>query len=95
MTADRRARLLLALGVERIAVERGSVLGHFGGDPGLMAHFTELLHSGSRAVRASGRAALESHLVGFAAEQARETGRVVDMQAFRSDAYRAAGLAPR
>ena len=53
-----------ALGVERFELE-GSVFGHFGGDPGLMAHFSELLQSGSRAVRASGRAALESHLVGF------------------------------
>jgi predicted dehydrogenase len=84
-----------AVGATRFEIERGSVFGHFGGDPGLMAHFSELLQSGSRAVRASGRAALESHLVGFAAEQARETGQVVDMQRFRADAYVAAGLTSR
>jgi hypothetical protein len=60
-----------------------------------MAHFSDLLQSGSRAVRASGRAALESHLVGFAAEQARKTGQVVEMARFRAEAYAAAGLAPR
>jgi predicted dehydrogenase len=80
------------LGVERHAIE-GNVFGHYGGDVGLMAHFVDLLESRSRAVRASGRAALESHLVGFAAERARETGQVVDMQAYREDAYRAAGIA--
>ncbi|MBS1106464.1 MAG: putative oxidoreductase [Deltaproteobacteria bacterium] len=83
-----------ALGVDRSELE-GSVFGHFGGDPGLMAHFSELLQSGSRAVRASGRAALESHLIGFAAERARETGQVVAMQRFRAGAYAEAGLAPR
>jgi len=82
------------LGVERFELE-GSVFGHFGGDPGLMAHFSDLLQSGSRAVRASGRAALESHLVGFAAEQARETGQVVEMQQFRAAAYAEAGIASR
>ncbi len=83
-----------ALGVDRIALE-GSVFGHFGGDPGLMAHFSELLQSGSRAVRASGRAALESHLIGFAAERARETGQVVEMQRLPRRRLRRAGLAPR
>jgi predicted dehydrogenase len=80
------------VGTERIELP-GSVLGHFGGDDGLLTHFTGLLRSGGRAVRASGRAALESHLVGFAAEQARETGAVVDMDAFRA-AARAAAVAP-
>jgi len=42
-----------------------------------------------------GRAALESHLIGFAAERARETGQVVAMQRFRAGAYAEAGLAPR
>ena len=80
-----------ALGVEKHAIE-GSVLGHYGGDVGLMEHFVRLLECGSRAVRASGRAALESHLVGFAAEQARESGQVVEMRAFRDASYAGAGL---
>jgi hypothetical protein len=82
------------LGVEKHAIE-GNMLGHYGGDVGLMEHFVTLLERGSRAVRASGRAALESHLVGFAAEQARESGAVVDMNAFRDASYRAAGLTPQ
>ncbi len=84
-----------ALGALRHEIDGGSVFGHFGGDPGLMAHFSDLMQSGSRAVRASGRAALESHLIGFAAEHARETGQVVDMQSFRAGAYATAGLAAR
>lgn len=83
-----------ALGVEKHAIE-GSMIGHYGGDVGLMEHFVSLFESGSRAVRASGRAALESHLVGFAAEQARETASVVAMCDFRDAAYAAAGIAPR
>ncbi len=79
------------LGVERHAIE-GNVFGHYGGDVGLMEHFVSLLERGSRAVRASGRAALESHLVGFAAERARETASVVDMHAFREAAYGEAGI---
>ena len=64
----------------------GGMIGHFGGDHGLMEHFVELLRSGRRdAVRASGRSALESHLVGFAAERARESGSVVDLGAFRAE----------
>jgi predicted dehydrogenase len=63
-----------------------SVLGHYGGDEGLLDHFTRVIASGSRTdVRASGRSALESHLVGFAAERARETGTVVDVAAFRAE----------
>ena len=73
-----------------------SVLGHYGGDEGLMAHFSALVADGRRdGVRASGRSALESHLVGFAAERAREQGSVVDVAAFRAEAYAVAGLPAR
>lgn len=83
-----------------LAVERHeigeSVLGHYGGDEGLMAHFSARVADGRRdAVRASGRSALESHLVGFAAERARERGVVVDVAAFRAEAYAEAGLPAR
>jgi predicted dehydrogenase len=79
-----------ALGAERHDVG-GGVLGHFGGDDGLMRHFTALMREGRRdAVRACGRSALESHLVGFAAELSRESGSVVDLDAFRAAAQRAA-----
>ena len=74
----------------------GGVLGHFGGDEGLMGSFTCALQSGRRdAVLGSGRSALESHLIGFAAEAARESGTSVELAPFRAGAYREAGLAPR
>jgi hypothetical protein len=36
-------------------------------------------------VRASGRVALESHLLGFAAERARIEGQAIDMRVFREE----------
>ncbi len=47
-----------------------SLAGHSGGDEGLLHHFTEVVQRGRPGdVRASGRVSLESHLLGFAAEQ--------------------------
>jgi predicted dehydrogenase len=66
---------------------KGSALGHFGGDEGLLTHFTDVLARGAAGeVRASGRVSLESHLIGFAAEEARVSGRVVEMAEFRERA---------
>jgi predicted dehydrogenase len=60
-------------------------IGHYGGDGGLLDHFTEVASRGaSSEVRTSGRIALESHLLGFAAEAARASGRVVRMSDFRA-----------
>ncbi|MCL4684462.1 Gfo/Idh/MocA family oxidoreductase [Myxococcota bacterium] len=62
-----------------------SPLGHFGGDVGLMEHVTGLLADGSREpLQGLGRSALEGHLLGFAAEQARATGTIVDVPAFQN-----------
>jgi predicted dehydrogenase len=84
-----------ALAVERSELGQGPI-GHYGGDDGLMAHFSALLAGGRReAVRASGRSALDGHLLGFAAERARERGAVVDVGAFRAEAYAEAGLPAR
>jgi predicted dehydrogenase len=75
------------LGVERIDLEAASVFDHFGGDDGLVAHFADAVAAGAGAeVRTSGRVSLESHLLGFAAERARESGVVVDFGAFRREA---------
>jgi predicted dehydrogenase len=73
----------------------GSAFGHYGGDTGLLDHFTEVAASGRpEAVRASGRVSLESHLIGFAAEQARERGEVISMGTFRQEVgARAAAVA--
>ena len=81
------------LGVERHAVGADAgLIGHFGGDDGLVAHFAEVAGGGSAArLRTSGRVSLASHLLGFAAERARETGTVVDLAAFR----RELGAGPR
>ena len=85
------------LGIERIEVKGGGVLGHFGGDEGLCAHFADVVAAGAVAqVRTSGRISLASHLLGFAAERARESGAVVDCGAFeRATADEAARAARR
>jgi predicted dehydrogenase len=68
--------------VERYQTQ-GSPLDHFGGDDGLLRHFTAALASGDFGqLRSSGRGALAGHLLGFAAERARATASVVDCAAF-------------
>jgi predicted dehydrogenase len=69
---------------ERIDAETasdGSILsGHGGGDLGLMTHFVGALLKGDPSLILSGPAeSLETHLMVFAAEQARRAGRVVDV----------------
>ena len=71
-----------------------SLAGHLGGDEGLISHFIDVVARGAASeVRASGRVSLESHLIGFAAEQARLEGRVVEMDAFRAQLARDASAA--
>jgi hypothetical protein len=78
------------LGNERYEMG-GSALGHFGGDGGLLDHFSEVMQrQAAGEIRASGRVSLESHLMGFAAEQARLSGSVIEMARFRKEAGRAA-----
>ncbi len=75
---------------ERQRIE-GSLLGHFGGDDGLLDHFTDRVARGADAPGlTSGRSALEGHLLGFAAEEARRSGGVVDVRAFRAATERSA-----
>jgi predicted dehydrogenase len=70
--------------VERHALTTDPI-GHYGGDGGLLDHFTDVASRGAAAeVRTSGRISLESHLLGFAAEQARASGSVVGMSDFRA-----------
>jgi hypothetical protein len=78
---------------ERFAAS-GSIFGHFGGDDGLLRHFVDVIARGALGeVRTSGRISLESHLLGFAAEEARSAGRVVEMAGFRQRAQGTAGAA--
>jgi predicted dehydrogenase len=63
-----------------------SPIGHFGGDPGLFDQFCRAVVLGTpEAVLASGGSALESHLLGFAAERSRERGEIVDLAEYRSE----------
>ncbi len=67
-------------------------IGHGGGDEGLQRHFVDVVRRGAAdEVLASGRVALESHLMGFAAEQSRIGRRLVDMAEFRADVKAALG----
>ncbi len=76
--------------VERYAFG-GSVLGHYGGDDALLDHFTDAVARGAGdEILASGRVSLESHLMGFAAEEARLRGATVEMATVRSRARRSA-----
>jgi predicted dehydrogenase len=68
---------------ERIVVDSAS--GHGGGDEGIMADFVRVLR-GEIAPLTTARVSLESHLLAFAAEEARVSGLVVDMAAFRAQA---------
>jgi hypothetical protein len=68
--------------------------GHSGGDHGLLSHFTDLLRRRAYAeVRASGRVSLESHLLGFAAEEARLHGTVIEMPEYRDRIAREVAVA--
>ncbi len=59
--------------------------GHGGGDHGIMADFLAAVR-GERAPLTNARTSLESHLLAFAAEEARTGSTVVDMRHFRAAA---------
>jgi predicted dehydrogenase len=71
--------------VETIQPELSPVgeAGHGGGDEGLMRSFVRALREGDAQSLTSGRASLESHLMAFAAEEARVEGAIIDMDAYR------------
>jgi predicted dehydrogenase len=72
-------------GEETITHTSTGIGGHSGGDEGLITAFvTQVRQGGARTeVLTSARESLESHLMAFAAEQARLGGVSVDMSAFR------------
>jgi hypothetical protein len=59
--------------------------GHGGGDYGLMKSFVRAVRDPATALTTA-RESLESHLMAFAADQARINGSVVDMNDFRTQA---------
>jgi predicted dehydrogenase len=58
--------------------------GHGGGDDGCVSAFLRSVREGERGVLTSARASLESHLMAFAAEASRLSGKPIDMDAYRS-----------
>jgi predicted dehydrogenase len=58
--------------------------GHGGGDAGVMRAFVAGVRGDERAVLTSAEESLESHLIAFAAEEARVTGAVVGMAEYRA-----------
>lgn len=70
--------------VEQIPIT-SSEAGHGGGDQGIMSDFVRVLR-GEIPPLTSARASLESHLLAFAAEEARLNGTVVHMPTFRAQA---------
>jgi len=64
--------------------------GHGGGDTGVMNAFVAALRSREASPLTSARASLESHLMAFAAEEARVQGTVVDMAVYRARVEREA-----
>ena len=73
--------------LERIGfpVEIEGNAGHGGGDFGLMRQYVQTMRGNADALT-DARHALESHLMAFAAEEARMENKVVDMQEFRKRA---------
>lgn len=71
----------------RIKIEEpsGGFAGHFGGDAGLMAALPhELRRPDSATMRSSLQRSVESHAMGFAAEESRLTGQTVRLNDFRA-----------
>jgi predicted dehydrogenase len=59
--------------------------GHGGGDEGIMQAFVEGLRGGEGALLTSARESVESHLMAFAAEEARLTRTVIEMGSYRKE----------
>jgi predicted dehydrogenase len=69
--------------VESLAVGHPGPGGHGGGDLGVLEAFAASLRGEVGALSTDGRSSLESHALGWAAEQARHLGQVVELGAWR------------
>ncbi len=69
---------------ERIINIRTNGSGHGGGDAGIMEDFTACISGNTEDSRSSISRSVESHLMACAIEEARLTGRVVDMAMYRA-----------
>jgi predicted dehydrogenase len=68
----------------RVQIDGGGYAGHGGGDPGLVQALDRELAKPARAMRSGLSASVESHMMAFAAEEARLSGQVVDLAAFHA-----------
>ena len=68
----------------KVAVNNESNFGHNGGDYYLMNSFVEMLSDGAEKPLTSACDSLESHIMAFAAEEARLEKRVIDMPTYRA-----------
>jgi hypothetical protein len=58
----------------------GGYAGHGGGDPALMAAlYTEMTKPDAASMESSIQRSVQSHLMGFAAEVSRKTGRIIQL----------------
>ncbi|MEM7273404.1 MAG: Gfo/Idh/MocA family oxidoreductase [Actinomycetota bacterium] len=64
--------------VESVPIEAAVVGGHGGGDTGVMGAFLDAVRAGRSPLTAATES-LESHVLAFTAEEARRTGRVIDV----------------
>ncbi len=76
-------------GYEQRVIHPGSVEGgHGGGDTGLMEDFLDMLETKSEDSRSSVDRSVESHIMAYAAEQARVTGETIDIQSLKEELKR-------
>lgn len=68
----------------KVPTDIGGYAGHGGGDPGLVFALDRELAKPAREMRSGLHASVESHMMGFAAEEARRTGKVIDLAEFRA-----------
>jgi hypothetical protein len=67
--------------IEQVDIQAGAS-GHGGGDEGIMAAFVQALRNPGAAMTTA-RQSLESHLMAFAAEEARVEGSLLSMEEYR------------
>jgi len=69
---------------EQRVIHPGSVEGgHGGGDTGLMEDFLDMLETNGEDSRSSVDRSVESHIMAYAAEQARVTGKTIDIHSLK------------
>ncbi len=71
--------------IESKAVDQTIVGGHGGGDVGIMAAFSDLLSGIPNISLCDISEAVNNHMIAFAAEESRLSGKVVDMEAFKKE----------